>query len=313
MKSKTSTLTPEAELAAWNTWKDICFVDGCPPKQRAYLRRRIFSRMNEELQKYNLGAHWDNRISPDEMIIEFDLFLAYKDGLPREAGADPGVATAQRHHFKQHKDFLWHKLSLSNDPPMQVLNGRLLGPRGVMMDVIRKLIKTHYQVKEELVPRGENGKTVRRLKRFRSLQEPLQASGSDLYTLEDRLAADQAAPDEHASRNIEDVRNALNRLIASLSRAEKLVLLAKLLQINASTPSLLRALGRGKSTVFVLQKQVQDKIQQWYQGNDDVPNVVTVEVHQIFCDQLMIALQQKASPEAQNFLCQMRQIRAGAS
>ena len=160
------------------------------------------------------------------------------------------------------------------------------------------------------MPRGENGKTVRRLRRFRSLQEPLPGSGSDLYTLEDRLAADQAASDELAAGNIEDVRSALNHLIASLSRAEKLVLLAKLLQINASTPSLLRALGRGKSTVFVLQKQVQDKIQQWYQGNDDVPKIVTSEAHQIFCDQLMIALQQNSSAEVQNFLCEMRQIRA---
>jgi len=306
MKSETPTFTPEEELAAWNAWKEICFVDGCPPKQRAYLRRRIFSRINEELQKYNLGAHGDNVISPDEMIIEFDLFLAYKDGLPREAG----VTTVQRHHFKQHKDFLWHKLSCSNDPLMQVLNGKLLGPRGVIMDVIRKLIKTHYQVRDERIPRGENGKTVRRLRRFRSLQEPLPGSGSDLYTLEDRLAANQAASDELAAGNIEDVRSALNRLIASLSRAEKLVLLAKLLQINAAAPSLLRALGRGKSTVFVLQKQVQDKIQQWYQGNDDVPKIVTSEAHQIFCDQLMIALQQNSSAEVQNFLCEMRQIRA---
>ena len=300
-------ITPEDELAAWNTWKKICFIDGCPPEQREYLRRRVISRVNEELQKYYPDERWDDRISPDEMIIEFDLFLAYKDGLPLESG----TSKMPRHNFKQHKDFLWHKLSLSSDPPMQVLNGRILGPKGMITDMVRKLIKTYYQVSEERVPCGTNGKTVRRLIRTRSLQAPLQASEDANYKLEEHIASDQLPPDELLAQNIDDMRKALERLVATLTKEEKLVLLAKLLKVNASAPSLARAIGRSKSTACALSNQVQEKVQRWYQRNDDVPKLVTVEVHQAFCELLITSLQHDVSPEEQSFLREVQQIRTG--
>ncbi|HHV04417.1 MAG: hypothetical protein ACOX6W_08200 [Lentisphaeria bacterium] len=309
MKSKSPILSPKEELAAWNAWKEICFIDGCPPEQRDYLRRRVIFRINEELQKYYPGEQWNSRISPNEMIIEFDLFLAYKNGLPAESG----ISKKPRHHFKRHKDFIWYKLNCSSDPPMQVLNGILLGSKGKIMDVVRKLLKTYYQIREERVPHAKSGKTVRRLIRTESLHEPLQENEGNSYTLEERIASAQAAPDELAAQNLEDMRNALSRLVATLTKEGKLVLLAKLLMINASEPSLARALGRGKSTAYALLKQVQEKVQRWYLNNDDVPKIVTVEAHQIFCELLIAALQQNASPEAQNFLHKVQKIRAGAS
>ena len=44
-----------------------------------------------------------------------------------------------------------------------------------------------------------------------------------------------------------------------------------------------------------------------------MPKLMTVEVHQIFCDLLMTALEQNASPEVQDFLREVQKIRAGAS
>jgi hypothetical protein len=308
MKDETY-IAPEDELAAWNAWKKICFIDGCPPEQREYLRRRVIYRVNEELQKYYPDEYWDDRISPDEMVIEFDLFLAYKDGVPLE----PGTSKMPRHNFKQHKDFLWHKLSLSSDPPMQVLNGRLLGSKGMVMDVVRKLIKTYYQVREEGMIHEESGKKVRRMIRTRSLQEPLREGEDAGYTLGERLASDQATPDKLLAQNLEDVRKALECLVATLTREEQLVLLASLLKINASAALLTQVLGRGKSTTCAMSKQVLEKIQQWWRNNDDMPKLMTVEVHQIFCDLLMTALEQNASPEVQDFLREVQKIRAGAS
>ncbi|MFA6929690.1 MAG: hypothetical protein WCT05_05140 [Lentisphaeria bacterium] len=315
MDSKASPQRPEEELAAWNAWKKICFVDGCPPEQRSYLRRRIIAKMTHELRKYGIDTGRDHWLSDDELVSEFDLFLACKDGASPEGGGSESGRVANglsRRQFKQHKDYIWNKLQGSKDPPMQVLNGILLGPRSIIMDVLRKVLRSHYSTREVRLIDRNTGTKVRRLQRLKSLQEPLEGADGRSDTLEERLADKQPTPDALAGENSAELKITLQLLVQTLSREERLVLLAKLLRINASAPSVSRVLGRGKSTVCALLRQVQEKVQHWYQTSEDIPKCVTVEMHQIFCDLLVAGLQQETSPAIQDFLRQVWEIRSDA-
>ena len=297
MTSTQTKIEPAEELAAWNAWKKICFVDGCPPAQRAYLRRRIIARITQELKKYQLGEQWENRLDDDEIISEFDLFLAYRDGLP-------GIIREQavaRHQFKQHKDYIWHKLNHSADPPMKVLNGYLLGPRGMIMDVLRKLLKTHYLMRDIVIVDPKSGKEVRRLQAAESLQAPIVGSAHAAYTLEARLANEQLAPDQMTEENSEETHDALASLIKTLDKEEKLLLLAQLLRINFSAPAFTQALGKGKSTAYALAQKMQEKIQAWYRKNDN-SGLATLETHQTLCRLLLTQLQEETATCIQEFL-----------
>lgn len=309
MDSKVSVQRPDEELAAWNAWKEICFVDGCPPEQRSYLRRRIIAKMTRELRKYGIDTGRDHWLSDDELVSEFDLFLACKDGASAEGGGSKSGGLSRR-QFKQHKDYIWNKLQESKDPPMQVLNGILLGPRSIIMDVLRKVLRSHYSTREVRLIDRNTGSKVRRLQRLKSLQEPLEGVDGRSDTLEERLADKQPTPDTLAGENAAELKITLQQLVQTLSREEKLVLLANLLRINASAPSVSRVLRRGKSTACALLRQVQEKVQHWYQTCDDIPKCVTVEMHQIFCDLLVAGLQQETAPAIRDFLRLVWEIRS---
>lgn len=312
MKADDATLTPEEELAAWDAWKDICFVDGCLPSARRYLRRRIIDKMRRELSKCGIDLRKDNRLNADELITVFDQFLSSKDGTPAGlAGGQPKgsmlSAGKPRRVFKQHKEYVWSKVASSSDPPMQVINGLLLGPRGMVMDVFRRVMKDYYSAQAVRIVNEESGKIVRRYQRPVSLQETSDTLDGQGRTQEEQLADSLLPPpDEQAMQAREELKEALSGLVRALSIDEKVVLLGSLLELKASDPHVCQAIGRQKSTACALQKSVLGKLQQWYQTSEDAPGALTIALYHVLRELLIDDLGQAARPAVTDFLAWAR-------
>lgn len=278
-----STLSTEEELAAWNAWKKICFVDGCPPEARSYLRRRIISKMlrllvnNGALDRHDcLDTYGQYGPVDDHDIIQaFDLFranndqpvIADQDSNPTNASELSGLA---RRQYKEHKDFVWAKIAASNDPPMKVINGMLLGPRGIINEVCNELIKSYFPAFSARVIQQESQKAVRRFFYAQSIDQPV--ADNDARTLGDMIVDELALPpDRSAAENDTEYACIAHELIATLSQEEKIILLAMLHHISASTVQLCRAVGRQKSTCCKLAAALPQKLSRWLTQSDDRP------------------------------------------
>lgn len=309
------TLTPSQELAAWDEWKDICFVDGCPPWARNYLRRRIIDKMTLLLQRTGVAVGANTLLDDDEMISLFDQFLAYKDNAP--VGIDRGRRTPApvsdgraRQQFKQHKDYVWGKKAASSDPPMKVLNGKLLGPCGVIMDVIDWVLEKHCPGHFVTYRDPKTGKRIKRFKSSTSLHKPINDSQTEM-TLEESLADKRlASPDEQVMHSASELQAIYSNLMEILSRQEQVVLLAYFLQIKASAPCVCAAIQRQKSAACAMLNGVQRKLSAWSQCETTAMSAPTLETYHALCKLLFTALSLKPTAEEQDFLEYAKRIYA---
>ena len=307
MSMDNATLPPNQELAAWDEWKDTCFVDGCSPWARNYLRRRIVDKMTRLLKRKGVAVGAGTLLDDDELIALFDQFLAYKDNAP--VGIDRGRRTPapacdgrSRHEFKEHKDHVWGKMAASSDPPMKVLNGKLLGPRGVIVDVIDWVLEKHCPGHVVTCRDPKTGKTLEWFQDSRSLHEPVNDSQTEI-TLGDTLADDRfAPPDEQAMHSATELQAVYSSLVEALSRQEQVVLLALLLRINASAPCICEAIQRRESTACNMRNKVLQKLLAWSKCQTIAMPAVTLETHQALCELLFTALSIKTTAKEQKFL-----------
>lgn len=269
-------LSPEEELAAWNTWKKICFVDGCPPAVRSYLQRRIVSKMlrllvnNGALERrdcLNSNGQY-GPVSDHDIIQAFDLFRASKDQPTcADQHSNRAVAPEQSHglsrrQYKEHKDFVWAKIGASADPPMKVINGMLLGPRGMINEVCNDLIESYFPAFRARVIHQESQKTVRRFFYAQSIDQ--QVADNDARTLGDMIVDELALPpDQAAAENDVEYAYHAHELIAILSQEEIIILLAMLHGIKASAAELCKAVGRQKTTCCRLAAALPQKLSSW--------------------------------------------------
>ena len=155
--------TEGEQLRAWNAWKDVCFVHGVgksqgdlPPigtdKDEECLVALITKAFKDKLFPFMplLANIDDGKSSLDALDCaqEFDdSLVAYK------LSETPGHERYKKGHYgergyerkaKAWKDSVWAAVAASDDPPTKVINGKLIGPRGVINQVVEDWLLANY-------------------------------------------------------------------------------------------------------------------------------------------------------------------------
>lgn len=301
-------MTVAEELTAWNQWKRVCHVNGCDDKEKKYLRSRVVSKLSRELRKCGVDLASDSRLNADDLVSEFDMYLVCKKTTAKQEteSEKSQEEVKSQPHFKEYKDHVWRKVAGSDDPPMKVINGMLLGDRSVAMEVVRNIMRKYFGAQTARVVQEVSGQIVRRQVMPRSLHndEDTQRPGQKSW---EEMLADTILPkpDEMAMQNKRELANSMRNILETLSLAEKIVLLADLRQVSISDKIVCNALHCGKSTACALAKQVREKLARWRNQSLDAPRVMTLEVYEVLCEMITTELVQSQKPEIRHFLRQV--------
>ena len=125
-----------AILKAWDEWKVICSVSGCSQDNSTLLiseignafRRKMFSITSESL--HILGTEGEDiqgsRYNEENQLYahEFDV------GIEKAKSPDKNKRTGEDRQIKYYKDIAWSAVENSDDPPLKVIRGMLLGGEG---------------------------------------------------------------------------------------------------------------------------------------------------------------------------------------
>ncbi|NMA44961.1 MAG: hypothetical protein GX945_00210 [Lentisphaerae bacterium] len=312
-------LSSEQEMAAWDKWKEICFIDGCPDAERTYLRRRVIYSMRELLLKKraisNLAQFDDALVNDDDIVTAFDLFMAYKDGAPvdigitrRSAPDTPPDAAKGRSAYTRHKEHIWKKMLASSDPHLKVLNGKLLGPMGIIQDVSDWLIEKYFPAYKKRKVQEETGKYIRRFEYCTSMDSPLTEDSDS--TLGDLLVDDSiVTPDQAAAGSAHEFGEVAQRLLGILDNSEKAILLALLCEMNCSAPELCAALGRQKSAACEMAGKLKQRLHDWLADND-AETLWDMDFYKILVAALVADLRQQKpqTKDMKDFLATITQL-----
>ena len=173
-----------AQLAAWNSWKDVCWVHGLGKKldartpvvgtaeEERILAKAIKDACEGKLKEYkrsgvNVGeVDWAQEF--DSALREFEICDQPGHEIwDRRFGED----NPHPRKPKAWKNHVWASVAASVDPPLKVIFGQLLGKKGFVRDFIeewiRKNFNCHFEYKID-----EAGKRKRLLVLTRSLDDP---------------------------------------------------------------------------------------------------------------------------------------------
>ena len=149
-------------LAAWNAWKEVCWVHGLgkpcgdlpiigTEEDETLLAKMIRNSFLRKLDpfKRQLGDSEGNiaLLKDLDCAQEFDnALLEYKTAdIPDKRFTDNGQI-----HLRQKKDwkeFVWDSLAVSEDHPLKVIYGKLLGPQGVINDIVEDWLFSNFSVR----------------------------------------------------------------------------------------------------------------------------------------------------------------------
>ena len=190
------------ELAAWNAWKDVCWVHGLgrqlehgkpvvgTSEQEAILAKKINWAFRKKLAAFGncfeaeglkIGDDVDFAEEFDAALREFEVTEINGEILSQDRRCK-GEARARKP--KHWKDDVWHAIAESEDAPLAVIRGKLLGKRGVINDIVENWILKNYSARIRRV-KNEEGKLVDALIFYS--QDAEQESPPDDYV---RLNAD---------------------------------------------------------------------------------------------------------------------------
>lgn len=141
-------LENERALVAWQEWKDVCWVSGCSPANKDTLSEEIDTAFKEKINKIEFlsgsARNWDFVQEFDCALVEYEHceeqgFEVYHKGY-----------YGDKNHVKKAKawkDYTWSKVADSNDPPLKVIRGILVGPKGIINEIFEDMIERNYSVK----------------------------------------------------------------------------------------------------------------------------------------------------------------------
>ncbi len=209
----------ETETDDWLTWIERCALERCPDATRNHLKAFLFSRMTR-LSQSCAAACGMHRPAPDALT-------------PNEAWHlfESHLVTHDTREGKSYKLWLKDHARLDRSDPLAGLeSGATLLARDVAREYLRR-------------------------EGLRSMTLPLDAPlpGRDGNTL--RLADLLPAPEDpyeklDAARLAGMAREACEPILEQLTRREKVVLLARALQLPLTSPDIAAAAGCGKSVLF---------------------------------------------------------------
>ncbi len=155
------------KLQAWNAWKEVCWVHGIGKprgdlpivgtgEDENILSKMIGNAFRRKLWPYMV--HFQNEQGRDSLAdVDFaqefdDALIAYQlSEMPGHERYDKGHYGEPNHvrKAKAWKDFVWDAIADSDDPPLKVIIGKLLGDHGVINDVVKDWLLANYACRFE--------------------------------------------------------------------------------------------------------------------------------------------------------------------
>ena len=120
----------KAILEAWCEWKRICSILNCDKQNGALLAKevaRAFVRKLNGALGANVRLIGASELERKKLAHEFDCGIIEKADLAKTR--------------KNYKDYIWFKLSKSEDPPLKVIRGGLIGTQGIINEIVEKWLK----------------------------------------------------------------------------------------------------------------------------------------------------------------------------
>lgn len=199
------------KLDFWNQWKQKCAVFRCDERAQEYLSREIWGRFYRFSR--SLGFYPP---SPKDAVTEFDSYLIEREyGI---VGREP----------KRWKNVIWKILEeTSQDAPLKVINGKLLGRNGVLWDVFRRWRK---------------------------------ANGTGHVSINDEDPKELGDWDATYTLQREEDRELQNRLLSVLDFREKIALLALWFKISLDDSCVRKAMQIGKDACYRAKASLCEKL-----------------------------------------------------
>lgn len=105
-------------LSFWQEWKDVCAVFRCSPDTQSRLESLICRCYRSFCNTYNVSYPKN-----EDVVTWFDTY----------------ILECSQQDKKQWKNYVWNLIEeRPNEPPLKIIHGKLLGPRGLLWNVFRE-------------------------------------------------------------------------------------------------------------------------------------------------------------------------------
>ena len=149
-------------LAAWNAWKEVCWVHGLG-KPRGELPivgtadderllaktiRNAFLRKLSPFKKQLADSDGNISLLADiDCAQEFDNALVEYEHVDRRDKRFLDDGQVHLRKKKSWKDDVWRAIAASKDHPIKVISGKLLGPDGIINDIVEDWLSATFSVR----------------------------------------------------------------------------------------------------------------------------------------------------------------------
>lgn len=120
----------DKSLKAWCQWKEICSILGCRPEAKSLLAQEVGDAFRKKLN-YTVGprayGHLNGVSCNEDFAQEFDVGIIEKAYIAKTR--------------KNYKDVVWQCIAVSDDPPLKVIRGKLIGNSGVINGIVEKWLR----------------------------------------------------------------------------------------------------------------------------------------------------------------------------
>ena len=230
-------------LEAWNEWKTICSIHGCSNDNANRLKTLVDNAFMGKL--YRVLGYNTESFKPDDCSFEFDKAIIERANFP---GIDK--RSGKERTRKNYKDFVWNLIENSDDPPLLVIHGKLIGPLGIINDIVINYLKEHG------FRSGHNTDGELVLVPPTSTDAPLEGKDGSQSDIEQLIPA-ETTPGDLNETDLEVIRKFVSEKITPQMVA---LILAKAMKITFEERSLLKFIGVGKSQAYELFKAAQSTL-----------------------------------------------------
>ncbi len=245
-----------AMLAAWEEWKERCAVQRCQARNRMMLSKVLTKAFRDKLFAVTDGTvstidgkDWDEG-KANPFVHEFDVGIIEKAEAPgdnRQTGAEKVK--------KNYKDATWAAVRESQDPPLKVIHGKLIGPKGIINDIVEHYVERNCPFHWVTV----NGRRSL-IRSGVSVDEPLRGDGGgESAKTWEELLRDCSTPPELPPGDVAELRRLVWEL---LSLEECAALLADFRGLTLEHPALLEFLGRTKGASYAARDRARQTLLQ---------------------------------------------------
>lgn len=167
---KEQDFSPEQELKAWDAWKEKCATLACPDDDKRILSHLIGGAVKKKLKTIGISdSELETRFLPhDESLTleqalanEFDAAVLQVAEVDRPDKRYKSTDDIHARKKKNYKNVIWVALEQSNDPPLKVIHGMLLGKENdasALNDIVLDLIYSEFSSYRKIEKITSDGK-----------------------------------------------------------------------------------------------------------------------------------------------------------